>query len=210
MPKIALAILSLALCAGSLQAEIIPGPTSFPISARDNNWGIQFTALANSTLTGFDYNHLPAGGVNVFTGQITLKNITQATTLLTINYVPGIPTVTHYTGLNVALHQGDVYQLLATSVLDANFGLARDEVFTYDGVANFTAYPVANTHIRVTSGVYDNLTTGFAATRSWPSFNNITTQAAAAVPEPASLALWSMLSVAGVAAWRRRKNAIAA
>ena len=30
------------------------------------------------------------------------------------------------------------------------------------------------------------------------------------VPEPASIALWSMLTVAGVAAWRRRKNAIAA
>ena len=38
---------------------------------------------------------------------------------------------------------------------------------------------------------------------------NVSAASAAEVPEPASLALWSMLSVAGIAAWRRRKIAVA-
>ena len=42
------------------------------------------------------------------------------------------------------------------------------------------------------------------------AFIRVGVQFAQEVPEPASIALWSMLSVAGLAAWRRRKSAVAA
>ncbi len=46
--------------------------------------------------------------------------------------------------------------------------------------------------------------------RNWDAVYRYVAAPAAEVPEPASLALWSLMSVAGLAAWRRRKCATAA
>jgi hypothetical protein len=59
---------------------------------------------------------------------------------------------------------------------------------------------MSNAHISVTSGVFNNLTTGFSPTFQWPSFTNIVTQE---VPEPTSIALFGA-SLAVVCAARRR------
>ena len=53
-----------------------------------------------------------------------------------------------------------------------------------------------------------NTTTGVTYDILWDNLQG--PSAASEVPEPASIALWSLMSVAGLAAWRRRKLATAA
>ena len=56
LSALALAFLGL----GQVSADTIAGPSSFAVVGGTTPvWGIQFTALDNSTLTGFDYNHNP-------------------------------------------------------------------------------------------------------------------------------------------------------
>jgi hypothetical protein len=192
--------------AGQAKADVLVGPSSLPFngSSSDTNWGIQFTALHNSTLTGFDYNHLPVfGGLNPFTGTITLRDITSSTTVYSTPYGPNTPTVITFSGLSVPLQSGHQYQLTATSNVLSG---AIDERFQYISLDTPPfSYPVSDADISVTSGVFSGLNTGFQAANAWASFRNITT--AAAVPEPTSLALLG-LGTASLAGWRlRRKQA---
>lgn len=211
-PILAGLVLAIAiLFAGLKQADaaIIVGPTTLPNSgsSSDTNWGIQFTALQNTTLTGFDYYHLPTFGPNPFTGTITLTDITTSTAVFTSPYGPGAPTIINFSGLNIALNGGDKYQLVATA--PPLFG-AIDEVFQYVSLDSPAfAYPVSNADISVTSGVFSGLNTGFEATAQWASFKNIVT---ATVPEPASLASFLLIGgvLAGQIRCRRRKHEVPA
>jgi len=182
-------------------AAVIVGPP-VTVNGTDVSWGLQFTAVQNSVLTGFDYSHLAVQGVpSPFTGNITLTDITTSTPLFSQNYLPGSPNpVIGFSGLNIGLTAGHNYQLIATS--DTQFG-ARDEKFAY---VLLGTYPVSNADISVTSGVVNGINTGFGANQVWYAFNNITT-AAAGVPEPASLAIWSLISLTGAGlGWLRRKR----
>lgn len=62
-------------CEDRLRAGTIAGPSSFgSVGGSDTYWGIQFDALQNSTLTGFDYNHRgPTNGSALFNGTITVR-----------------------------------------------------------------------------------------------------------------------------------------
>jgi hypothetical protein len=210
--RASLMLAALALLLGGerqARADIIAGPSSFPvIGSNDTSWGIQFTALQNSTLTGFDYHHHPDTFGQPFTGTISLKDLTSNTTVYSTNYNTGTPTIIPYTGLNIPLTAGDVYQLVATSSIVSN---ANDEVFTYSSTfgGSFPPFPVANSDISVTQGVFNN-NPGFTENNAWAAFGNITTSAAA-VPEPTSLALFGMtIGAAGLFGWRRRKQAACA
>jgi len=183
----------------SVRGAVIVGPP-LPFNGTDSSWGLQFTALQNSVLTGFDYNHLPVQGIpSPFTGNISLTDITTSTLLFSQNYLPGSPNpVITFSGLSILLSAGHNYQLIATS--NTQFG-ARDERIGYN---LFGFYPVSNADIFVTSGVANGVNTGFVGNDVWYAFSNITT---APVPEPASLAIWSLVGMTGVGlGWMRRKR----
>ena len=167
----------------------------------DTIWGIQFTALRNSVLTSFDYSHNPTTQGNPFSGTISLNDITTSATVYSTTYAVGSPAVDLFSGLNVMLHSGDQYQLVATSTIVSN---GNDEVYQYDSLNSppFT-FPVADSDISVTNGVFNN-NPGFQTSNGWAAFTNITTTAA--VPEPASLILLG-IGIAGTACYalRRRK-----
>ena len=95
-------------------------------------------------------------------------------------YAVGSPEVVPFTGLNIALAAGDVYQLVASSTIVSN---GNDEVYQY-GVLNSPpfAYPVSDTDISVTQGVFNN-NPGFQESAAWGALTNITTTSAA-VPNP--------------------------
>ncbi len=184
---------------GEAKAGFIAGPATFQVTGgSDTYWGIQFTALQNSTLTGVDYNHRSNMFGDPFTGTISLIDTTTSVTTVLDNYPMNAPQVIVLTP-NVALKAGDVYQLVASSSTVSN---ANDEIYTaissYGGTA--PNYPVSDAEISITGGAFSS--GGSSNTQQWGAFNNISTQA---VPEPASLTLFG-LGVAGVAgyAWRRR------
>lgn len=188
--------------AAEVKADVMVGPTSFgTVGGSDTYWGIQFTALHDSTLTSFDYNHrdpVPFG--NPITGTVSLNDLTTSTTVYTQNYGPDAPKVITYTP-NVALHGGDVYQLVASSTVVSG---ANDELFEYSTTFGFTApaYPAANSDIVVTQGAFSS--GGFENAAAWGAFTNISTLQS--VPEPSSVTLLG-LGVVGIAgaAWRKRR-----
>lgn len=194
----ALSLLFLGL--GQARAASIAGPSSFTsVGGSDTYWGIQFTALQGSTLVGFDYTHRANTFGNPLTGTISLNDITTSTTVYSTSYGANAAQVLAFTP-NVALHSGDVYQLVASSTTSMG---ANDEVFSYTmsnmGVA--PNYPDSDSDISVTQGAFS--TGGSMNTEAWGAFTNITTQA---VPEPASVCLFGLgiASLAGYA-WGRRK-----
>jgi hypothetical protein len=194
---------------GQTKAGNISGPTALPYTGSgDSDWGIQFNALQNVTLTGFDYNHLPVSGPSPFSGTISVKDLTTSSTIFSTPYGTGEPTVIAFTGLNISLTAGNTYQLLATS--DIQFG-TRDEVIQYISLNSpaFT-YPVSNTDISVTNGVFSDTNTGFGATSVWYAFQNIETSALA-TPEPSTFLMASLAAGAfsGIIWLRRRKPTVA-
>lgn len=197
----ALTLLFLGL--GQVKADVLAGPSSLPIiGGNDTLWGIQFTALTSATLTGFDYNHRDNNfGDNGLFGTISLNDVTTSTTVYTSPYGTNQPAVISFTGLNIALNSGDVYQLVATSNVISG---GNDEVYQY-GVLDSPpfAYPVSNAHISVTQGVFNN-NPGFQEANAWAAFTNITTTAAA-VPEPGTYAFLGSLGLTGAALLRRKR-----
>ena len=94
--SVVFAAISLAfLAGGQTRADLIVGPSSFgTVGGSDTYWGIQFTALCASTLTGVDYNHrnpVPFG--NPDSGTISLKDVTSNSTVYTYNYAANAPQV---------------------------------------------------------------------------------------------------------------------
>jgi PEP-CTERM motif len=184
-------------------AGTIAGPTSWTVTgAGDTYWGIQFTALQDSTLTSFDYNHRgTSNGSSLFYGIIFLIYITTNTTVYTSNYGTGLASVVPFTGLGIARHSGDVYQLVATS--NVQFG-TNDELFQYLFANNIVlAYPTSDSDISVTQGALS--TGGFENTHAWGAFNNITT--ASAVPEPGTLGLLGIGALGLIGYVRRHRSA---
>ncbi|MFI5456701.1 MAG: PEP-CTERM sorting domain-containing protein [Isosphaerales bacterium] len=204
MKRVALisaAVVLLVIGAAQVKADTIVGPSAFgSVGGNDTLWGIQFTALDNSTLTSFVYNHNPTTFGNPFSGTISLNDLTAVTTPYTSPYAAFSPNPLPFSGLSVGLVAGHDYQLVATS--NILFG-ANDEVYQY-GVLNTPpfSYPVSDTDITVTQGVFNN-NPGFQESFAWGAFTNITTSSA--VPEPGSLTLLGIgaLGLVGYV-WRRK------
>ena len=150
-------------------------------------------------MTGFDYNHNPTTFGNPFSGTVSLIDATTSTTPYSQAYAVGSPAVVPFTGLNIALAAGNVYQLVASSTIVSN---GNDEVYQY-GVLNSPpfAYPVSDTNISVTQGAFNN-NPGFQESAARGAFTNITTTSAA-VPEPSTLRL-SLIGIVGVLIYTRR------
>ncbi len=146
---LALPLLSLGIAPA--KGGTIAGPSSFSsIGGTDTVWGIQFTALQNSVLTGFDYNQTPSSTSNPFFGTISVIDITSTpTSVFSTSYAAGSPTVVPFTGLNVLLQVGHKYELVATSNI---FQSGNGEVYQYDSLNTppFT-FPVPDTQISVTN-----------------------------------------------------------
>jgi hypothetical protein len=203
--RVALLVTGLtALAAPDLQAGVIAGPSAFSVvGGSDSLWGIQFTALDNSTLTGFDYNHrnpVPFG--NPLTGTISVNDLTTSSTVYTYNYGTNAAQDLAFSGLIVSLTAGHDYQLVATSTV--LYG-GNDEVYEYiTPFGTAPAYPTADSDIRVTQGVFNN-SPGFQENYAWGAFTNITTMSA--VPEPATSFGAGMAALMGGAlAWRNRRR----
>ncbi len=193
----------LGIGAGHVRAATLTGPSAWTVTGgNDTLWGIQFTALDNSTLTGFDYNHRNNNfGNNGLFGTISLNDISTSTTVYTSPYGTDLPAVVAFAGLNVSLKSGDIYQLVATS--NVEFG-ANDELYQYLVFNTPTiTYPDSDADISVTQGVFNN-NPGFLENFAWGAFNNITTTAAA-VPEPGTYALLGCLGLTGTAFLRRKR-----
>jgi hypothetical protein len=196
LPVLSLLFLGL----GQAEAGLIAGPTTFSVvGGADTFWGIQFTALQNTTLTGFDYHHNPTTFGNPFTGTISLNDLTSLSTPYSFNYGVNSPTVLSLAP-NVGLVSGHIYQLVASSSIVSG---GNDEVYEYITTFGGTApaYPASNSDISVTQGAFSS--GGFQNSSAWGAFSNIAT--AQAVPEPAALGLFA-LGLTGLAGhgWRRR------
>jgi hypothetical protein len=174
---------------GQASAASIAGPSSFTVvGGGDSFWGLQFTALQASTLTGFDYNHRAPTFGNPISGTISLNDVTSGTTVYSATYGVNVAQVIAFAP-NVALRAGDVYQLVAssTTVLGGN-----DEVYSYIAKFGGTApnYTDADTDIAITQGAFSS--GGFQNSAAWGAFTNIATQSGTnigiqSVPEPASV-----------------------
>jgi hypothetical protein len=210
MKRIIVIVAAMALMtvgADQARAGSIAGPSSFSVvGGSDTMWGIEFLALQNSTLTGFDYHHHPDTFGQPFTGTVSVYDETTNTTVYSSAYGTGTPTVISYSGLNVALQSGHLYGLIATSSIVSG---GNDEVSqVLSPYSSDPAYPVSNADISVTGGIFS---TGGAFQKSnyWAAFTNITTNSGA-VPEPASISMLGV-GIASLAFYaRKRWNSIAA
>jgi hypothetical protein len=191
------------------RADLIAGPTNFgSVGGSDTFWGIQFTALQASTLTGFDYNHRnPAPFGNPISGTISLNDLTSNSNVYSYNYSADAPQVI---GLapNVSLVAGHVYQLVATSTVVSG---GNDELFEYiHPFGTAPAYAFSDSDISVTQGAFSS--GSFEDAYAWGAFTNIATndgqiiQVAQSAPEPSSLFLVAGIVGLGGGAccWRRR------
>lgn len=192
------AVLLSTILAGSASAGVIVGPSSFPNGPGypDTSWGIQFTALRNVLLTGFDFHHRAGQGVTP-SGTITVFDVTASMSAYTTPWGPDNSGLVSFAGLTVPLTTGHVYQLTATSTAGST-----DERFQYQQSGQFL-FPTSNADISVTKGVFSN-SDAFTNNNAWAAFGNITT-AVAPVPEPATLLVFGGLALAGAVGYRRRK-----
>lgn len=179
----------------SVEGAIIVGPTiavdNTSNTATLTDWGIEFTAQGNSTLVGFHYVNKGLADT------LRLKNIS-ANTSVDIGSPNSVKTgpIQTFSGLNLALVTGNVYQLLG---IDSGPGDNGKFVA-------FAGFPLSNADISVTSGVFSSTTD----TNNWFSFRNISTSTVAAVPEPASAAFLGLGSLALVVRRLRRRNTVIA
>jgi hypothetical protein len=208
-----LAVLTVAVgCVGQANAGTITtldGPSSFNhLGGLSPSWGIQFTALQNSQLDGFTFNHYPAGRVgNVlvspFVGTVMLVDTTTHTTAFTANYAFVVGPIT-YSGLTVALHAGDVYQLTASS----NFVHGTFDMVFQSIAKNVPpiSYPASDGQISVTNGLFaPPMDNPFNRTHFWPAFTQIVTQTL--IPEPSSYMILAVsMFGAGLMSWGRRRR----
>lgn len=172
-------------CAPTARAAIILGPTLTTNETGQTNHGIDFTAVTNSTLTGFLY----ANQGKADTVKLTLAN---GAVLQTLSVGAGNPTFTA-SGLNWSLTAGTGYRLLGFTPNNGRF-------------VGFS-FPASSSDLVVNSGVFSNA----PHPSFWADFHNITTQGAAAdavaTPEPATVAVFGALVLGGAGYVRRRKSA---
>jgi hypothetical protein len=166
-------------------AAMIVGPTLSLNEGGHAYHGIDFTALTNSTLTGF----LVGNQRRAETVQLQAP-VVGGTVFDSLLVPAGNPSFAA-SGLNWSLTAGADYWLVETTPSDGRY-------------AAFAGFPVSDADLRVNSGVFDGDTTAF-----WGDFNNIATTApaASAVPEPTSLTLLTAgaLGLLGYR-WRRRMS----
>jgi hypothetical protein len=182
-----LALLGVAINGQVVRADTINAPGTFTTQgSADTTWGIQFTALQNTTLIGFDYFHDHAQFGSSFSGTLeVIDTASPSTPLYSATYPIGsLPTIST-TGLNVQLSSGHVYQLLASSS-------SPTEEWFYS--SSTIPYPASDSDISVTTAVYvgsDN--TPFMTSHTWAAFTNIQTSdlpsPTSTTPEPSTLAL---------------------
>lgn len=179
-----------ALFIGTAQAAVIPGPT---LNIAGSGWsvtGLEFTALANTTLTGFTYQNQGAADTILLTDAV--GNI-----LDSVSTPSGTPSDT--VSVNWSLTSGQSYFLLqtvASNELYASYGLPLPSNSDLSVIFSGTfAYSIAD--------AVDNAN-GWGSNQYWAAFNDITTSG---VPEPAA---WTMM-LAGLcalgAALRHRRSA---
>jgi len=171
---------------GQAKADIIVGPTLNQTEGGHAYHGIDFTALTNSTLTGF-----LVGNQGKAEAVVLQAPVASGTVFHSVSIPASSPSFT-VSGLDWALTAGTEYWLVATTETNGLY-------------ATFSGFPVSDAQISVNSGVFDNFTNN-ETTSFWGDFNNIeTAPLAATVPEPSSLALLG-LGTAAFAGWRRWQN----
>ncbi len=166
--------------AGSL---ILPGPASFDTDVVGHtNWGIQFDALADSVITGFDVHPQDDAGLT------EVWNVTDGIRIYSNGHGPNTGGFSYF-NLNIQLEAGKTYQILGFNILPTIPGSNGRQVLH--------SMPESNAHISVTHGVFsDQLVAGV-----WSNFNNIHT-----VPEPSTYAALASLSLIGLAIYRRHRS----
>jgi hypothetical protein len=164
-------------------AAVITGPT-LPLDVGAHfDHGIQFTALTNSTLTGFVYN---------YQGAADLVELTTPLHTMVLDTLPipatGIDPSTFTASVSWALTAGNTYWLLGTTMANGRY-------------TSFAGFPVTDSDISVTAGIFSD-----QMPPDWGDFTNITTGARApgsGVPEPDTATLLMAASLL-TAAWRSR------
>ncbi|MFO0966663.1 MAG: PEP-CTERM sorting domain-containing protein [Gemmataceae bacterium] len=171
------------------RADIIAGPATLPFNGGANTkWGMEIHANRSVFLAGFDFFHRAIGN----SGTITFKDTTTNTLLFSASYTSADGSPLHFSP-NVLLTPGDNYELINTKT----GGSFSDAVWS--NTVPFPNVSLTNGDITATRSIYDSFTDHI----SWFSFKNITT----AVPEPASIALLTLLGFGAAVSARRRRRA---
>jgi hypothetical protein len=157
------AFLLVLVIAPALRAsETIPGPDLPGNESGHSNHGIVFDSLDYVRLLGFDFNNQGKAD------QVLLTS--QGDVLYSLDTPAGVPVYTAI--VDWLLAPGTDYWLVATTSANGRFGFAN--------------FPISNSHISVTSGVFS----GSTGQVNWANFRNLVTAQAegpgSAIPEPAT------------------------
>jgi hypothetical protein len=184
----------MAAMATGASAAVINGPT---LNTNGGGWtttGLGFTALTNSTLTGFVYQNQGAADTVVLTD--AAGNV-----LDSVNTPSGTPS--DPVSVSWALSAGSTYWLLQTTIsneLFASYGGALPSDTDISIVQSGTfAYNISDAV---------NNVNGWGANQYWAAFNDITTSSGA-IPEPTTWA-FTIMGMFGLGAVLRRRAAVAA
>jgi hypothetical protein len=205
---------------GSLVLNGLNTASTFEISGSTGLPALGWTGLASGGVTVWDLStngliiDLPSGGFSSYGAQFVTDSFLMANSTYTLSvrmgYVSGsaLPGIATYS-LDLGTINGGTFTSLANTSnvasLITNFG--ADETNSITATATFTTGA---------SGLSpDNIAVRWMSTNAgspgvnadYFGFDNATLSVAA-VPEPATYALWLGAGVLGVAAWRRRRSVV--